>query len=232
LEMKKEKNLNIEDVAALLQIPAEKVERWVQQGQIPCKFKEDRCYFRKKEILDWARTHELMMFDRQEEDKSRDETYLSLKAGIERGGVHFGLEGDDSAALFENAVASMAFPGHISERDVIDALNGREEIASTGIGRGIAIPHPRQPLAIECPLVPVFFLEKSVDFRSVDGKPVSILFFMFSPSTQIHLKLLSKLSFFLRSAPLLEKLKSCRTEKDVLDLIGAFESDLRKSAAS
>jgi PTS system nitrogen regulatory IIA component len=232
LEMKKEKNLNIEDVAALLQIPAEKVERWVQQGQIPCKFKKDRCYFRKKEILEWARTHELMMFDRQEEDKSRDETYLSLKAGIERGGVHFGLEGDDSAALFENAVASMAFPEHISERDVIDALNGREEIASTGIGRGIAIPHPRQPLAIECPLVPVFFLEKSVDFRSVDGKPVSILFFMFSPSTQIHLKLLSKLSFFLRSAPLLEKLKSCRTEKDVLDLIGAFESDLRKSAAS
>lgn len=230
--MKKDKNLNIEDVAALLQIPAEKVERWVQQGQIPCKFKKDRCYFRKKDILEWARTHELMMFDRQEEDRFRDEKFLSLKAGIERGGVHFGLEGDESTTLFENAVASIAFPGHIDKREVIDALNDREEIASTGIGRGVAIPHPRQPLSIEYPLVPVFFLKKSVDFRSVDGKPVSILFFMFSPSTQIHLKLLSKLSFFLRSAKFLEKLGSCRTEKDVLDLIGSFESDLKKSAGS
>lgn len=230
--MKKEKNLDIKDVAALLQIPAEKVERWVQQGQIPCKFKKERCYFRKKDILDWAKTHELMMFDRQEEDKSRGETFLSLKEGIERGGVHFGLKGDDSATLFEYAVASIPFPDRIRKRDVIDALNDREEIASTGIGRGIAIPHPRQPLEIEYALVPVFFCEKSVDFRSVDGKPVSILFFMFSPSTQIHLKLLSKLSFFLRSAPFLEKLKSCRTEKEVLDLIGSFESELGKDAGS
>lgn len=230
--MKKDKNLNIGDVAALLQIPAEKVERWVQQGQIPCKFKEDRCYFRKKDILDWARTHEMMMFKRQEKEKSRDETFLNLKAGIERGGVHFGLKGDDSATLFENAVASIVFPGHIDKRDVIGALTDREEIASTGIGRGVAIPHPRQPLGIEYPLVPVFFCEKSVDFRSVDGMPVSILFFMFSPSTQVHLKLLSKLSFFLRSAPYLEKLKSCRTEKEVLDLIGSFESELGKNAGT
>lgn len=230
MEMKKEKNLDIQEVAALLQIPAEKVERWVQQGQIPCKFKEGRCYFRKKDILDWARTHELMMFHKQEEARSRDETFLSLKEGIELGGVHFGLEGDDSATLFENAVATIVFPGHVDKRDVIDALNDREEIASTGIGRGVAIPHPRQPITIEYPLVPVFFCDKSVDFRSVDGKPVSILFFMFSPSTQVHLKLLSKLSFFLRSAKFLEKLRSCRTEKEVLDLIGSFESELEKNA--
>jgi len=230
--MKKEKKLDIQEVAALLQIPAEKVERWVQQGQIPCKFKKNQCYFRKKDILEWARTHDLMMFDKQEEGKSPEETPLSLRAGIARGGVHFDLGGNDSTAIFENAVASITFPDHVDKQDVIDALIDREEIASTGIGRGVAIPHPRQPLAIELPLVPVFFLKESIDFRSIDGKPVSVLFFMFSPSTQVHLKLLSKLSFFLRNAPFLEDLKSCRTQKEVLDLIETFESELEKSAAS
>jgi PTS system nitrogen regulatory IIA component len=230
--MSKKKRLDIDEVAALLQIPAEKIQRWVQQGQIPCKFKGDECYFREKDIHNWAKSHDLTVFDTRDETDSREEKPLSLKAAIKRGGVYFGLKGDGIPAILSNAVEIVSFPSHIDKQSVVDALISREEIASTGIGRGVAIPHPRQPISLSHPVIPVFFLEKSADFNSIDGQPVFVLFFMFSPSTQVHLKLLSKLSFLLREASFLKGLRSSRTAEDMLDLMERHESGLKKPETS
>ena len=79
-------------------------------------------------------------------------------------------------------------------------LFAREALESTGIGDGIAIPHVRNPIVLHVsrPVITLCFLEKAVDFGALDGKPVSILFSLISPTVRAHLRLLSRLSFALQ----------------------------------
>ncbi len=227
--MKKSDHLNTKDVADLLQIPVVKVQRWVHQGRIPCKFKGAHYHFKRKEILDWAKAHDLLISEKCESIReSETEDSHSLQSSIEKGGVFFHLGGSDVVEVITQAIEEMTFPSHIDKNQVLNELLSREEIASTGIGRGIAIPHPRSTLDLgqTTAMISLFFLKKPIDYDAVDGEPVSVLFFMFSPSTEVHLKLLSRLSFLLRDSEFLKALKACRTRDDVLTLIEKSEKAL------
>lgn len=222
----KENELDTRRVAERLGVPEVKVQRWVHQGRIPCKFRHGLAVFKEREILDWARDHD---FTLKLPESARPSTEPSLMDSIKRGKVHFGLKGDTVYSVLQNAVDRMEMFGEFDRKRILDELADREELASTGIGRGIAVPHPRRTfqLHLEEPRIPVFFLKKPVDFNAVDGRPVGILFFLFSPTIQVHLHLLSRLSFILRDRDTLERLKTCRTENEVIELIERCESGLK-----
>ena len=111
---------------------------------------------------------------------------------------------------------------------LVKMLKKRERLGSTGIGKGVAIPHPRTTLNLnlENPVIPVVFLKHPVDFNAVDGKDIFVLFFMFSPSTQIHLKMLARLSICLRDKEFLSLLKNRAGENEILGKIEQIEKDL------
>lgn len=230
--MKNELNLSVREVASLLQIPVVKVQRWVYQGQIPCKFKGNTYYFKEKDILKWAKSHGMIISKDVEGGKNViSENDCTLKKGIENGGVFFDLKGDDIYSVIENAIEKINFPEKLDKSLILNELISREEIASTGIGKGVAIPHTRRELGLKCKhfMFPVFFLKNRVDFNSIDGQPVFVLFFMFSPSAKAHLKLLSRLSYLLRDKVFLDNLKNCRSKEELIFLISKnekrFESD-------
>jgi PTS system nitrogen regulatory IIA component len=79
-------------------------------------------------------------------------------------------------------------------------LLAREALGSTGIGGGIAIPHPRNPIVlhVDHPTIAVCFLTAPVEFRSLDGQPVHTLFTLVSPTVRTHLHLLSRLAHALK----------------------------------
>ncbi len=222
--------LDTKDVAELLQIPIVKVQRWVHQGKIPCRFEKSRYYFKRKEIIEWAKGHNMQIAPGVLKEKEEtDVQELSLKTGIENGGVFFGLDGDDIYSVLKNAVSQLDLPPHIDPESVFEELINREEIASTGIGKGVAIPHPRRSLDLKlnAPFISVFFLKNKIDFNSIDGKPVFVLFLMFSPTTQAHLNLLSRLSFLLRDKDFLDRLEACSGQNSLIDLIADKELALR-----
>lgn len=217
--MKNSKILSAKDVVNLLGVPLITVQRWVHQGKIPCKFKKNEYFFKKNEILNWAKSHQFILLKNDQESKKEiEENKFSLKLGIERGGVFYNLEGDDIYTVLKSAVDKINFPEGINKNLIVDELINREEIASTGIGKGIAIPHPRNPLNLNLkyPLIPVFWLSKEIDFNSVDSRPVFILFFIFCSSTEIHLKMLSKLSFCLRDSEFLSMLRARVSKNEFL----------------
>jgi PTS system nitrogen regulatory IIA component len=85
------------------------------------------------------------------------------------------------------------------KKDLFDRLLEREQALSTGIGNGIAIPHPREQLSyLNAPVVSICFLSDPVDYNALDHQPVSVLFFILCPALKMHLHLLSALSFCLR----------------------------------
>jgi PTS system nitrogen regulatory IIA component len=231
--MKEKKRLTAKEVAQLLGTSMVTVLRWAYQGKIPCKLKKDTYSFKKNEIIQWAKAHDLLV--KKEEDKKYEtqaEESVSLKKAIQRGGFIYNLEGSDIFSVLKNAVEKINFPQGTDKDLVFNELINREEIASTGIGRGVAIPHPRTALNLnlENPVIPVVFLKNPVDFIAVDGGDIFVLFFMFSPSTQIHLKLLSRLSLCLRDKEFLSLLKNKTYENEILTKIEQIEKKLGHDA--
>jgi PTS system nitrogen regulatory IIA component len=218
IEMKNTKYLDCQEVARLMDVPLVTVTRWAHQGKIPCKLKNEAYVFNRAKIISWARAHHFHISECIDNNAVNEKSpRISLVRAIEQGGVFYDLDGHDIYSVLKNAVGTTRVIKPDDRDRVLNDLIHREEIASTGIGNGIAIPHPRRPLdgLAEFPALPLFFLKKDIDFNAVDKKPVSVLFMMFSPSTPIHLKLLSALSFSLRRESFLSLLR-LREEPDVL----------------
>lgn len=102
----------------------------------------------------------------------------------------------------------------------LTVLIEREQLGSTGIGEGIAIPHGKLPEIDN--VVSVFALSRSgVDFDSMDGAPVHILFLLIAPenSASLHLKALARISRLLKSRQFRDELIKSNGVEDLYDLI-------------
>ena len=226
--MKEKKILTTKEVAQLLGTPLVTVQRWVHQGKIPCKFKNNTYCFKKSEIINWAKSHDFLLVKKETKITAAPQPEaVSLKKAVERGGIIKDLEGNDIYSVLNNVVDKIKLPEGTDKELVFNELINREEIASTGIGKGVAIPHPRRTLNLNLqhPVIPVAFLKDPVDFNAVDGEEIFVLFLMFSPSTHLHLKLLSRLSLCLRSRHFLSLLKKRPDENELLAAIEKMEKE-------
>ncbi len=226
--MKERKIFSVKEVANLLGISLVTVQRWVHQGKIPCKYKKNEYFFKRSEIEKWARAHNFLIMPEVKPGPQKAEIETNtLSRAIENGGIFYDLEGEDIYTVLENGLRKIDLPGNTARELILNELIDREEIASTGIGKGVAIPHPRSPLDLNLkePLIPIFFLRQEIDFNSVDGKPVFVLFFMFSPSTNVHLKLLSRLSFCLRDKDFISLLKQRGAREEILARVKEIEKN-------
>lgn len=98
-----------------------------------------------------------------------------------------------------------------SEREIFETLMQRERLGSTGLGRGIAIPHGRLPGLGS--IVSIFArLESPIPFEAVDDEPVDLIFLLLAPehAGADHLKALARISRVLRDPLAIEKLRSSR----------------------
>ena len=99
-----------------------------------------------------------------------------------------------------------------NERLIFETLIQREKLGSTGIGNGIAIPHGKLPKLEK--LVGLFArLDRPIDFESLDGQPVDLIFLLLAPEAAgaDHLKALARVSRLLRDRATCEKLRGSDT---------------------
>lgn len=108
----------------------------------------------------------------------------------------------------------------LPERKIFDVLLERERLGTTGVGRGIAIPHGK--LAELDRLYGVFAtLDQPVDFDSVDDQPVDLLFLLLAPESAgaDHLKALARISRLLRDSALCDRLRAASTAGELFKLL-------------
>ncbi len=187
-------------------------------------------YTIRSEMLErWAKDHNLE-FAGGGPDRSAgpvaDQSFDGIFAAMQRGGLFFDVPAEDRETALRAAVD--VIPG-ISSADrpkVLEVLLEREQLASTGIGNGIALPHPRSNPGIQLamPQITTCFLSRGGDFAAVDNRPVAVLMVLLSNSTKQHLAMLSKLSYYLRDASFRECLLKNATEASVFDKIKSIES--------
>lgn len=221
--------LNINEVADRLNLPVETVHRWVRQGKIPMQRSHDTYTIRKEMLERWADEHKFEIQDQSRggEQKSMEEPeFDSILLAMQRGGVFFDLPGGDREAVLRAAVQHI--PNIESgERDrVYEKLIERERLASTGIGHGIALPHPRThpDISLAMPQITTCFLSGAVPFEAIDGQPVQVMMVLLSNSTKQHLVMLSKLSFLLRDPTFRNLLLTKPSQAEIFEKISALES--------
>ncbi len=119
----------------------------------------------------------------------------------------------------------LASNGDVLDRDeVLSAVMAREKVRTTGIGRGLAIPHGKSKGAGQLVLA-IGKCEKGVDFKAVDGQPVWLVVLLVSPPEEIgrHIQALARISNFFSLDALRDELFAARSAEGVFQAVAKWE---------
>ena len=132
------------------------------------------------------------------------------------GGIYPSLKAASKKEALKQLSERAAGVTGIPERQIFDMLLQRERLSSTGLGRGIAIPHIK--LTSIKNIVCLFArLDNAIDFESHDGEPVDLVFLLLAPehASGDHLKALARISRIVRETSALESLRSATTAAEI-----------------
>lgn len=220
--------LSVKDTAAMLNVSEKTVYRWIQQSAIPFYKINEQYRFNRTEILEWATARRMKISPDIFREDSAGLVLPDLASAVKSGGINYRLSGDDQAAVLRSVVEVLKLPDEVDRDFLYQVLLARESLGSTGVGDGIAIPHVRNPvvLHVEVPTVTLCFLEKPIDFKALDSKPVNILFAIISPSVRAHLHLLSRIGFVLHNPDFKASLLRQDPREKILDALSRAEAEI------
>ena len=221
----KKMEILISELCKSLGVSRTTIERWIRQGKLPVSKKGSAYGFHARDLKNWAtKNHISLNLEPRPLQGPATEAQVSLSAALGTGGVYHHIDtGPDVPSVIKACVERIKAVPDDCRTNLVQQLIKREEALSTGVGGGIAIPHPRTPLKyLEQPMVAACFLKSPVNYHALDNRPVSILFFILFPELKFHLHLLSSLSFCLRNRQFSEFLKTSPEQSDLIEKIDAL----------
>ena len=142
------------------------------------------------------------------------------------------LDVQDQAALF--AVVGQLVQEHhgLTAATVVDGLTAREQLGSTGLGEGVAIPHARIE-GLSDALAAIVRVNAPIAFDAPDGKPVGYFFVLLAPAqaTEQHLHILNDVAQFFADEQFRQQIDMAKSQEEMYRLFSTWTgSDLRKAA--
>lgn len=141
------------------------------------------------------------------------------------------LKAQSKKQLLQELAARAHTVTRLPERKIFEVLVERERLGTTGVGQGIAIPHGR--VALE-KIAGVFArLEQPINYDSVDGQPVDLVFMLLAPegAGADHLKALARVSRLLRNQAVCEKLRAAKNPEAIYAILTAPQNGTAAHAA-
>ncbi len=151
---------------------------------------------------------------------------MTLMEILSGNSVIVGLNGEGKREILEELVDALEVGDNITDREkVLEAVLQREEIMSTGIGHGIAIPHGKSEYVKELGGV-LGIKRKGVEFDSLDGQPTFIFFLLVSPMdvSGPHIKALARISRLLKGEEFRQELIDCPDNQTAIRILEEEES--------
>ena len=146
------------------------------------------------------------------------------------GAIRADVAADDKEGVVREMVQSLRDAGAIDSQEmesIVKAILKREELGSTGIGRGVAVPHTKHP-SVDKLVGTVAVSSDGVDFDSLDGEKVHLFFLLVSPPDRPgdHLRALENISRQLRNDTFCRFLKQSKTPEDIKQLLEEADNNL------
>ena len=148
---------------------------------------------------------------------------------VTREAVKSDLAADTKEGVIREMVQALADSGRIAQdqfESIVKAILKREELGSTGIGRGVAVPHTKHP-SVDRLVGGVAVSPEGINFDSIDGEKVHLLFLLISPPDRPgdHLRALENVSRQLRNDLFCKFLKQAQQPTDILQLLDEADSN-------
>ena len=143
--------------------------------------------------------------------------------------IRMQLTADDKESVIREMVGALVEAGRVAEGDkddILKAILKREELGSTGIGRGVAVPHTKHSSVKE--IVGTVGVSKGgIDFRSLDGDKVNLFFMLISPPDRPsdHLRALENIAKQLQNETFCSFLKQSKSVEDVSQLLSEADEN-------
>lgn len=137
------------------------------------------------------------------------------------------IENRDKEAVITELVDLLDASGALTDRDVaLDAVLSRERIQSTGTGAGIAIPHGKCN-AVKEVVMAIGIAREPIEFDSIDGRPVRIVFLLISPEDRAlpHIQALAAISRFVLNEQFRHKLEQADSAETINELLSDQEGE-------
>jgi nitrogen PTS system EIIA component len=220
--------LTVRDASALLKLPEKTLYRFIKRNEIPFYRLKKTYFFSRAELLEWAIARSIDISpDFFGKDTAHDQLPL-LADALDNGGVYPVAGCRTKPEVLRKVVLLIPGVGASDKELIFKGLMARETLGSTAIGNGIAIPHVRNPIVlnIKGPSILLCFLENPIDFGALDGKKVTTMFTMISPTARVHLHLLARLSYVLQNHSVKNILKPTHDPAKILSCIRDVEKNI------
>ncbi len=213
--------MTLKDVADYLRINERTVAKLAQEGQIPGLKVASQWRFSKEAIDGWfaARTRHAAV---REHEIPRPEISRLLRQDT----IKMELSGRTREGVLAEMAGIVTATGVVtSGQKLLEALRERERLCSTGVGRGIALLHPRHVIAdvVSETIMAFGRSSRGVDFNAVDGKPVHFFFLDCATSERLHLTVLARLSRLLADDEFLKLLANAKEAGEVITAVRKTE---------
>ena len=207
--------LTIEEVSKYLRISDRTVYDWAQKGEIPAGKIGTVWRFKKSEIERWvnARLSSELNTDQDTEVKVKNILSPDRVVFINQSTKH------DALVQLSNVLANA--PQVKNAAELTEGILKREELMSTGIGRGIAIPHVRLASVTDLVMAVGVCKKPITDFQAIDDQPVNILFMIAAAYNQhsYYLRTISHFSARLKNDDLRKALFNSNSEEEIYKLL-------------
>lgn len=222
-------NLSVKEAARLLTVSEKTIYRWIQKSIIPAYRIHEQYRFNGAELMEWATSRRIGTAPESllaPADPAHAQ--ISLADALEAGGIFYRISGNQRDQVLANVVTHLRLADAIDREKLLQLLIVREDLCSTGIGGGIALPHLRNPgiLPITKPTVTLCFLENKVNFHALDGLPIHTLFTIMAPDLPSHLHLYARLNYLLQRKPLRQLLDPPGGREEFIAALRSEESRL------
>ena len=229
---------NVEEVAAYLHLTADDIERRVKNQEIPFEKRGARVVFRKSDIDMWASQRILGLSERRLADYHQKTTRgireiltqdAILPQMLERGAIDSAMTAKTKASVLRDLVALAEKTWQVCDsKELLASLEAREELCSTAVPGGLALPHPRfqQPYLFESSFIAVGRPIQEIHFGAPDGRPTDLFFLICCQDDRIHLLTLARLCLMALKTDLLAQLRQAPDAVTMHDCFIAKEQEI------
>ena len=209
--------------AQFLHVSLATLERWVRQGLLPPPLDPENGYG-SLELGSWAKARGLPHGTAISKGGAHN---VSITSALNRGSTLYGVQANNSYDAINAIIDQLDQFSAPQRQEILTKVLDRERMASTAVGHGVALPHPREAPGhlVQEPILTVAFFSKPLDWAAPDNQPVHTAFLLLSPNAHVHLKLLARIARLLKTPDCGATLSAIPEKPELLTFIERHEQE-------